>query len=282
MTGPIFFRQLAFALLTWLLIPSAGGADLVEASVERIRIGGSGGPLGGMALLAEAFSQVRPQTRFVVVPSLGSGGGIKALRAGVIDLAVISRPLKATERDPLLTATEYARTPFVFAVGQSTQATTLTIAELVSIYQGERRTWPDGRPLRLVLRPETESDTDILKSLSPEMNQAVKTALARPGMIMALADKASADSLETIPGAFGAITLAQLVSERRALRPLALDGVTPSLTALAQGSYPHHKTFLVVTHANAHPAAREFSLFIRSAAAREILEQNGHWVGSGQ
>ena len=233
-----FFISSGVVLVSaFFLTAVAARAGETDATAAVVRIGGTGSGLGTMRHLVDAFRETRPQANLVIVPSLGSGGGIKALRAGAIDVAVISRPLKEKERGPDITAVEYARTPLVFAMAVPAVVVDLTVPELVSIYAGERKTWPDGRPLRLVLRPESESDTDIIKSVSPAMSQAVTGALARPGMIMALTDKASADSLETIPGAFGTTTLAQIISEKRPLQALALDGVAPSLQSLAEGKY---------------------------------------------
>lgn len=251
----------------------------VETSDMRVRIGGSGGPLATMPLLAEAFQKTHPQARFVIVPSLGSGGGIKALRAGAIDVALVSRALKDTERSPDTISTEYARTPFVFAAAVRAGLPGITTTELIRIYRGEQTTWPNGRPLRLVLRPKMDSDTEIIKSLSPEMSQAVDAALAREGMIVALTDKASAESIETIPGAMGATTLTQIISEKRELQALALDGVMPSLKTLAEGKYPYYKAFFVVTGPGSNPLARQFAVFLQSPAGRELLQINGHGFG---
>ena len=239
-----------FALLSlFLLVPTVSQAQQPAQAATRIRIGGSGSALGTLRLLADAFEKTHPQASFVIVPSLGSGGGIRALQAGAIDLAVISRPLEDSERGPDVLATEYARTPLVFAVTVTvtTNVSAITTPELVSIYAGKRKTWADGQPLRLVLRPDTESDTDIIKSVSPGMSQAVTAAQARHGMITALTDKANAESLETIPGAVGTTTLAQITSEKRGLRPLALDGVSPSLATLANGRYRYYKTLFTVS-----------------------------------
>ena len=272
-----------FALLSlFLLVPAVSQAQQTAQAATRIRIGGSGSALGTLRLLADAFEKNHPQSSFVIVPSLGSGGGIRALQAGAIDLAVISRPLKDSERGPDVLATEYARTPLVFAVTVTTNVSAVTTPELVSIYAGERKTWADGQPLRLVLRPDTESDTDILKSVSPGMSQAVTAAQARHGMITALTDKANAESLETIPGAVGTTTLAQITSEKRGLRPLALDGVSPSPATLANGKYLYYKTMFTVSGSSTPLSAHQFAAFVRSPAGRDILEKNGHWVATLQ
>ncbi|MDP2026104.1 substrate-binding domain-containing protein [Sulfuriferula sp.] len=268
----LHFRAIVL-FLAGLISASANSAEL--AASTTIRIGGSGGALATMQILGQAFNKIHPNVSVVIVPSLGSGGGIKAMLAGAIDLAISGRALKDTERAQGALATEYARTPFVFATGMRNSVSAITTHELVKIYTGETRTWPDGKPLRLVLRPENESDMDIVKSLSPKMNQAVKTALAREGMIMAMTDQDSADNLENIPGAIGTTTLAQIISEQRALKPLTLNGATPSLAALAEGTYPYFKPLFMVTRPKPNPVTQAFSSFVRSAEGRQILAKNG-------
>lgn len=110
------------------------------------------------------------------------------------------------------------------------------------------------------------------------MSQAVKTAHTRVGMNVATTDQAAADRLETIPGALGTTTLAQIISEQRAIQALALDGVTPSLKNLAEGKYPYYKTFIIVHTPKTTALALQFVAFVRSATGQQILETNGHSV----
>lgn len=271
----LHFRAIVL-FLAGLISASASSTELVAPT--RIRIGGSGGALATMQILGQAFNKAHPNVNVVIAPNLGSGGGIKAMLAGAIDLAISSRALEQSERAQGALATEYARTPFVFASAMRNNVSAITTRELVKIYKGETRTWPDGKPLRLVLRPESESDTDIVKSLSSEMNQAVKSALVREGMIMAMTDQDSADSMENIPGAIGGTTLAQIISEQRALKPLTLNGATLSLTALEEGKYPYFKTLFMVTRPKPNLVTQAFFAFVRSAAGRQILAKNGHWT----
>lgn len=273
----LHFRALAL-LLAGLVLPGASSANPDQPAAAKITIGGTGGALGTMQLLAKAFKKTQPHVTVVIVPSLGSTGGIQALLGGAIDLALISRPLKSTEGNQGAIGIEYARTPFVFATGAQTKVSAITTPELVSIFAGERTTWPDGRPLRLILRPENDSHTDIVKSMSPAMSQAVKTAHTRVGMNVATTDQAAADRLETIPGALGTTTLAQIISEQRAIQALALDGVTPSLKNLAEGKYPYYKTFIIVHTPKTTALALQFVAFVRSATGQQILETNGHSV----
>jgi len=76
----------------------------------------------------------------------------------------------------------------------------------------------------------------------------------------------------------GPSTLALLLSEKRTLKALALDGVAPSAQTIADGSYPLVKQLLIVTGPKTPPAAQAFVSFVRSGAGRELLQQTGHWV----
>ena len=265
-------------LLALLIFPAFGSAQQGMPTADRIRIGGSGGALATLQILADAFNKTRAPVSIVIVPSLGSGGGIQAVLAGAIDLAVISRPLKEAERGQGAVASDYARTPFVFATAATTKASAsgITLRELPGIFAGDTTTWPDGRVLRLVLRPAEDSDTVLTKSLSPAMHRAVETAQARAGLLIEQTDQANAHSLQTIPGALGTSTLAQIISEKLALKPLALDGVIPSPQTLDDGSYRYFKTFSFVSTPKASPLVQQFMTFVQSPAGRQILAKNGH------
>jgi len=69
--------------------------------------------------------------------------------------------------------------------------------------------------------------------------------------------------------------LSLLLSERRALRILSLDGITPSVRTMADGSYPYSKTFFMVTKNNPPASVRRFIDFVRSPAGAAILAKNG-------
>jgi phosphate transport system substrate-binding protein len=108
------------------------------------------------------------------------------------------------------------------------------------------------------------------------MAQAANAALAREGMLIATTDTESADALERIPGAVGTAALSTLVSERRALKAVTINGHEASTKALAAGRYPWHKTIYLITHENTPPAVANFIRFAGTPAARAILSDNGN------
>ncbi len=242
-----------------------------------IRIGGTGSALGGIKAVAQAFEKRNPGIRVKVLPSLGSGGGIKALFSGAVDIALSARKLSEAEQSQGAIAIEYARTPFAFVTSERTGNVALSLDQVAAVYRGDKQRWPDGTPIRLVLRPETDVDTVFLRTLSPVMEKAVHHALRQEGMLTASTDQDNADLLGSIRGAFGACTIAQIESENRQLRPVMLDGVAPTLTNLASGAYPYSKTFFaIVWHAS--PASRHFLQYLQSAEGSAILKRTGHLV----
>lgn len=248
----------------------------VGAHADSIKIGGTGTGLGTMKLLVREFNKSRPDAQLVVTPSLGSTGAIRAVLAGAVDIGISARPVTAEESRQGASARAYARTPFVIATWAKNDSAGLTLDELVQIYSGKVTRWPDGSPIRLVVRPDSDTDTVALRTFSAAMSGAVTAALARKGLRMADTDQDNADALEKLPGSLGTTTLTQIMAESRAIRPLALDGVAPTLQSLAAGRYRHFKTLHLVTGPNPSPLARDFVAYIRSPAGQAVLAGSGN------
>ena len=80
----------------WLLVLCSLLAANLAHALERtvLRIGGTGSAAKTCMNLAEAFQKTRPDIHIKYVPSLGSGGAIKALQAGALEIALSARRLK--------------------------------------------------------------------------------------------------------------------------------------------------------------------------------------------
>jgi len=260
----------------FLLLAAGVQFPALAAAETVIKIGGSGGALGSMKRLAEAFTRSHPGVRIQVLSSLGSSGGIKALMAGALDLAVSGRPLKDDEKANGVTEIQYAITPFVFVVHNKVAKSAVTTHELEQIYGGQMPDWPDGSRIRLVIRPEGDSDTKLLRSISPAMDQAVKSAIGKAGMNFAVTDQDSIDMVAKVPGSLGAATLSQIMTERPPVKILAYNGVNPDVKAMAKGHYPLFKPLYLITVRQAAAVAREFAAFIGSPAGKRILAHSGN------
>ncbi len=242
---------------------------------QEIVIGGTGAALGAMKVLGDAFTATVPGTRIRIVPSLGSGGGIKALAAGVIQVAVASRPLTDEERAKGLVEREVIRTPLVFAVHEKAPVTRASLAELAEVYAGTRASWKDGTKTRPILRPVTDVDTEVVSNMSPAFQLAMKAAHQLPGKNVAVTDTDTADELERVPGAVGTSTLLLIKSEKRALKALDIDGVAASLDNMKSGKYAYTKSIYLITTRQSGAPAKAFATFVSSPAALRLIAQNG-------
>lgn len=246
------------------------------AHAESLRIGGTGVALGGMTILGDAFMKQNPGTTVEVLPSLGSSGGVKAVLASAVDLAVSSRPLKDAEAESGAVAHLYATTPLAVVTATGTGTDAVTTQDLVDMYAGKMLTWPSGEQVRVVLRPESETDTQILRSLSDDMAGAVDAALARPGLVTATNDQENAETLEGLTGSVGAVALGQIATEDRRLKVLALDGITPSAATTDARSQSFSKSLYLVTIDAMSPTATAFFDFVFSPGGQALLVANDH------
>jgi phosphate transport system substrate-binding protein len=213
------------------------------------------------------------------VDGLGSTGGVKAVTAGVLDFALVGRPLKAEEQRAGLVAFEYGRTPFVIVTNKQ-GVENLSLVQLASMIASDNPVWADGSPVRLVLRPVADADTALLGAFSPAMKDALAVAHKRGGMVRAITDGESADESERLPGSLGTSSVALLQSEKRVLKVLSLDGMLPTLQNFASGAYPHGKTMSIATKGKPNEATQKFLDFMSSDEGRQILVRLGHLLPS--
>lgn len=271
-TGSVFTSS--GRVVFWCALALLGQA---AAAQTVVRVNGTGSGTGGMQVLAQAFMRANPAVTVQVEQALGSSGGISALLAGQINVAVSNRMPKKDELAQLsLLSVEYARTPFVVAVHKNLGIAALSSSQLADLFGEGIATFPNGRRARPVMRLSDAVDTELLKSFSPEVAQAVDAASKRRGMLSADTDSETADLVEHTPGAFAASTLAVIESEKRPLIALAIDAKAPTVENLLNGSYPYFKPLYLIVSAAADANTKRFAAFVQSAEGRALLRANGH------
>jgi phosphate transport system substrate-binding protein len=250
-----------------------GLAVLVAAPpslAERVRVGGSGMGLAAMRALGERA----PALELEVMPSLGTHGGLRALAAGAIDLALAARELKADEAVAGFREAACFATPLVFATSHPHPGA-ITRAALPRLYAEPSPTWPDGSRLRVILRSRDGSEVPFLVARIPELAAAFEAAYRRPGIPIGATDQENAELAEQTAGSLATITLLQLRSEWLNLLPIALDGVVPSRATLASGEYPLAMRLCLVLPAQPTAAASRFAAFVGSEAGVALMRSFG-------
>jgi phosphate transport system substrate-binding protein len=244
------------------------------AAADTLRVGGTGGAIEMMRHVAPVFG---PATgiNMEVIPGLGSGGALRALRAGVLDIAVAARKLEPVDASRGFVAVPVARTALVFVTSHP-KPNSLKSSELPEIFKSATPKWADGSPINILLRTKLDGDTLILQEYFTGMQAAIEAARLRPDVPIAATDQDSADVAERLLGSFVQAGLSQIITEKRDLRFVPIDGVEPSLANLESGKYPYEKIFYFVFPAKRSVAAERLLEFMRSAQGQNILRATGN------
>jgi phosphate transport system substrate-binding protein len=255
-------------LLSAALLAAPAAAD------DGLRIGGTGMALGVMARAAGQLSRAAPDFSARILPSFGTSGGVKALLAGSIDIALAARGANESETARGVSDALCLKTAFIFATPHHA-AFDLRLSQLPGLYAAASPRWPDGSPVRIILRPRSGSEVPYLIARIPAMAAAFDAAFARTERPVALTDQENAALAAQMPGAFAMMTLVQLRAENLPLAALPLDGVEASVASLADGSYPLPLRFCLLTAGPARPVAARFLAHLRTPQAAALLRELG-------
>jgi len=265
-------------IIAALMIGGAIVADSAFANPqEKLIIAGTGLSIGVMKRMADGFQRRHPNVTVNILPSIGSTGGIKAVKEGKIDIGLSARSLKQEERIPGIIEEFYGRTAFIFGVQESNPIEGLRLTELEEIYAGKRRTWSDGRPIRMILRPLYDAYSAFLAGINPGMKSASEQAHSIPGVFVGMTDREAAVQIERTPGSFGTTSAAIVAAERLKVKALSVDGVLPTLSNVSTGKYPYAMTMSIVYKKDKYMGAvKDFIDFLFSNDGRKLLSANGH------
>lgn len=256
-----------FALSSIMLTASLAKAETV------VRVGGTGSATELFNKLNEAFKASHPGHSLSVVPSLGSTGGILAVRDGALDLSIAARHLKPEEAAQLNEAS-LAKTPFLLVTSYR-DPKSVALDGIAKFYADPQVKWDDGTPINVVLRPRNESDNLLIGRLFPGVADAIEKARQRPEIPVAINDQDNANLATKLSGSLAGMSLMQLILERPDLRAIPIDGRTGTLSELESGRYPFARELLLVTSKTPSPGVETFVAFLKSSKGIEVLRAAG-------
>ena len=97
---------------------------------------------------------------------------------------------------------------------------------------------------------------------------------ARPDVPVASTDQDNAELAQSLSGSFVQAGLSQIVTEKRKLQLVPIDGVEPSLANLENGTYPYEKPFYMVFKSG-NRNAEALIKFLHSKAGLDALRGTG-------
>lgn len=272
-------RLVTTSMLTLALTHCAPGPRRSEAPLATptpepaLRISGSGSALPLVEKLAEAFGREHASSRFQFDFGTNTGGAIRGLLQRTIDLAIANRPLAEAEAEAgePLEYHPFARDALGFMLSLPSPVQALSTEQLRDVYGGSLTDWdqiggPAG-PIIVLDRDEDESARRLV--LIPFMGS--RPVQARTVILSKAPDMVRA--LDSTPGALGYSPLGLVrTMDAQHVRVLALDGIMPGRASVVQGTYAWHLTLSCIHLRDASLAARRFADFLRTPAARRVME----------
>lgn len=247
------------------------------ASGATLKVGGTG---AATELLKQLVTPFEAETGIVleVIVGLGTSGANNALADGKLGIAFSGRHLRDKEAARGLEEVAGFRTPFGLVTSRE-GPDSLKRSEIAALYRSDKPVWPDGTPILITLRPIDESDNGALGELSPGMTEALVHLRKRPDLSIAATDQDNADVAERVKGSLTGASLVQILSEKRNLRFVSIDGVGATLENYQNGSYPYAKPLYVVVPSAVSADARAFIAFLATPATEVLLRRAGIVAG---
>lgn len=251
------------------------------AFAEEITVAGTGDSEKVLGALAEQFMKAHPEHKINVPPSIGSGGGVKAVAEGQAQIARIGRPLQDSEAKYNLKSVLFARSPVTFVANSSEKKVkNVTSEQVLGLYGGKISNWKDlGGPdqkLFLIVRERGDSSTLVLQSGIPGFAD-IPTLAGKIGY-------STPEALELISKnkfTFGYLPMGMV--DKKTMRVLKFDGLEPSAGNVESEKYKLTVPQLFAFKSELAGVGKEFMDYVmKDAKAKKILREFGFYVATAK
>jgi phosphate transport system substrate-binding protein len=244
--------------------------DVLAPTPDALLAMGSGAATPLLQALARAYAAGHPALPLRVEPSVGSSGGIAAAADGAVDLGLVGRSLRPSET-AALELFPLALDAVVLAAAPDVEHKGLSRAQVRNLYAGDR-----ALGMTLLLRDPAETANDALEGAYPELRALRESGAASARFRVLDHDDAMAHALLTTPRGVGVFSFGAIQTWGLPLRPLALEGVQPGVTALASKRWPAVRSLGMVFRAERRARLLPFLAFVASADGREVTRAAGY------
>ncbi|MRR11341.1 hypothetical protein EG835_02385 [bacterium] len=243
-----------------------------QAAPTVIEISGSSACEPMVRLLTDTSDL--PDVEWHYISSPGSRSGIEGVAAGELEIGEVSRLLRPDEEALGLIYTQLSDDGIVFALHPSVGVSELTTQQVRDIYAGAITNWQElgGPDLPIVVLDRHESE-----SAKAIMREHVFGELAIGSRVASLLTESDmVRGVEQTVGAIGYFSLGYGVSRDIEVTYPSLDGVSPSVQTIRDGSYRIVRPLGLVTASDAEPTVLALLEWATSQTAADLLESNGY------
>jgi phosphate transport system substrate-binding protein len=240
---------------------------------QKIVVSGTGDSQELLRVMASRLTEKLGEGEIEVPDTIGSGGGIKAVAKGEIDLARVARALNKNEEQLGLKYHQFGTAPVVFVVHPDVIGIDdITTGQIIAVYSGKTRDWSELGAMSGKIYPVTRESGDscltvINKSLegfSDIVKPVAKTVYTTPETVTKLAGYSGTIGFVPMPVEVGT-----------ELRVLKVDGVYPSIENIRNGSYKLGIPLALVCKDEPRGLSKRFVDFISSDKGKDIMMKMG-------
>ena len=203
---------------------------------------------------------------------VGSGAGIEAVTAGMVDIGNASRALKDEEKANGIVENSVAIDGLAVVTDPASKVEDLTKDQLTKIYTGEITNWKDlggsDSPIVVIGRESGSGTRGAFEELLKVEDQCVYASeLDSTGAVMA--------KVAATPGAIGYVSL-DVIDDT--VKTLKLDGVEPTEENIKAGSYSLSRPFVMATKGEISEQSKlvqNWFEYIKSSEGQEIIKSVG-------
>ncbi|HJJ52017.1 MAG TPA: phosphate ABC transporter substrate-binding protein [Methanocorpusculum sp.] len=259
-----------FALVILLLTAVFGAGCISTEDTETISIAGSTTVLPVAQAAAEEYMNQHSNAD-IQVSGGGSGVGATSVIGGTSDIGMLSRDLKASEKDGNNLKEFIVGKDGIALVGHpSNTVSDLSLEQVKAIYQGEITNWKEvgGADLKIVLigRDSSSGTREFFTEFVLDKEDAAKD------MQELNSNGAVAQAVSITPGAIGYVSL-EYVDD--SLKAFSIGGVAPTVENVISGVYEINRPLLMVTNGEPEGLAADYLAFILSEEGQQILKDSG-------
>lgn len=259
-----------FALVILLLTAVFGAGCISTEDTETISIAGSTTVLPVAQAAAEEYMNQHSNAD-IQVSGGGSGVGATSVIGGTADIGMLSRDLKASEKEGNTLKEFVVGKDGIALVGHpSNTVSDLSLEQVKAIYQGEITNWKEvgGADLKIVLigRDSSSGTREFFTEFVLDKEDAAKE------MQELNSNGAVAQAVSITPGAIGYVSL-EYVDD--SLKAFSIGGVAPTVENVISGVYEINRPLLMVTNGEPEGLAADYLAFILSEEGQQILKDSG-------
>ena len=259
-----------FALVILLLTAVFGAGCISTEDTETISIAGSTTVLPVAQAAAEEYMNQHSNAD-IQVSGGGSGVGATSVIGGTADIGMLSRDLKASEKEGnTLKEFVVGKDGIALVVHPSNTVSDLSLEQVKAIYQGEITNWKEvgGADSEIVLigRDSSSGTREFFTEFVLNKEDAAKE------MQELNSNGAVAQAVSITPGAIGYVSL-EYVDD--SLKAFSIGGVAPTVDNVISGIYEINRPLLMVTNGEPEGLAADYLAFILSEEGQQILKDSG-------